>query len=280
MFARRHASPTLASCLLVALSAFVIAPLATSPADASPVVYEFSGVVTGVPSVLQPEFQIGEPWAVVVRFESTTPDNDASPAHGRYEAVTHLTAIVGDYMAVSDSGTVNVFDNTFGFDQFSLDVRATDGMQGAAVNGEPFDILGLGIIDDSETMFASDALPTAPLDLSLMSSEYMDLCFGEPGEDICVRGQVVTQTTSVTAGADAPRRGTTLAANRPNPFNPSTAIPFELGRGVRRQAARVRRAGSAGVRAAGRLAGSRYPRGNLGRHHARRRGTCGVLTGW
>lgn len=127
-------------------------------AQAVPVTFEFSGMVTSAPPSVA---AIGDTFSGSFTYETST--------FGSYEdsqfiyrgAITNLNYTVGSssgYNAIRVGGLpyVSVVNDSGGFDSF----RVVQTVAGTSVNGYSPDLIALDLRDPSGSMFSSGALPT------------------------------------------------------------------------------------------------------------------------
>jgi hypothetical protein len=182
----------------------IIVAGASAAADASPITISFAGVVGSVSAGLSGSFTAGDLLSGSYTFESTTAPRPGADVNGAvYDAVTDVSFALGSYSAATagpaPNGEIQVENdpiNPLFFDRYALVSRATDGLVGLPVNGQPLTTFGFRLDDTTNTAFSTAlTLPTS-LALSDFTSSAFFVFFGTE----LVNGTL----TSLSVGAASP----------------------------------------------------------------------------
>ncbi|MFT3785140.1 MAG: PEP-CTERM sorting domain-containing protein [Tepidisphaeraceae bacterium] len=171
-----------------------IAALAlSSGALASPITFQFDGVVTNVfsgsPALGAPwntaGAVVGSPVQLTYTFESSTPDSNAGANFGTYlNAVSAYSLKINTTsQSVTGPAAISILESwPAGYDQYEMNFYGFTGTSG----------LSFQLDDNTNSSFATDALPTS-LNLSTFSLRQGDLVGGVPfGQTIRFRVDTLT----------------------------------------------------------------------------------------
>ncbi len=148
--------------LSICWAVLFLAPAATMAFD---VTFGFTGVVTDVDAALAVEFSPGEVIVGSYTFESTTADSDpGDPVFGIYDnAITTFTATFGGDYTVTQGLDNDIFVGNGFNDSYSVFLTNPTAPTVAGLN---LGALFITLVDTDSAVFASDALPLTPPDLS------------------------------------------------------------------------------------------------------------------
>jgi len=151
-----------------------IASLAFWPLQvrASPIEFTFNGIVNSINDPLgnrPPPWNgvnVGDPWTLTYRFESTTPDSDPSPTLGEYAAIDSYSLTIGSAidtrLILPTSTFIRVFDGEpAGLDQYMA----------AVINEIELTSWFMQLVTANESEFPTDALPLCG-DIDVANFEY------------------------------------------------------------------------------------------------------------
>ena len=154
----------------------------TTPVQAVPITFNFTGTVTGVDSSLSPTFSTGQTLTGSYTFESTTPPRAGSDSSfAVYDALTAVNFSIGSYSASSTAAPEIQIDNAPGApnDRYGLVSRASDGLTGPAVNGNTLGAFLFRLDDVNNAVFSTAlSLPTS-LSLQDFTSNSFFVFFGD-----------------------------------------------------------------------------------------------------
>lgn len=172
----------------------VLALLAAAFAQASQVTYFFGGQLNYVDTQLTPSFAAGSQFSGSFTYESTTPDNAPLDPDSGYYLPGPPFSITLNGITVSHTGggggSVAVLNDLGGTDQFSVNALGVV-TNGTVANGYVRPVFILLLEDISASAFASDALPSAELNLDSFSYSSVELSFFNLASDnASVRGQL------------------------------------------------------------------------------------------
>ena len=164
-------------------------------ATAAPVTFGFTGVVTEVGATLAVEFSVNEPIVGKYTFESTTADSSpGDPVFGVYiNAITTFTATFGGNYTVTHGLDNNIYVGEGPLSNDFIWVDVTNPTS-APVAGLNLFALFIRLADSDSTVFASDALPLTPPDLSEFDIDVSVMLFSEPGKANTVDFRVTSLT--------------------------------------------------------------------------------------
>ena len=195
---------------LLALGMAVIGTCWTDGALASPITFQFGGIVTSVDPLLTGMFAVGNPISDVLTFDTAAADTAPGPTVGMYQYISFQLRF-DSYVASSLPGVnsiVSVF-NEPSFDLFQA-VSAFSAV-GAPVNGLTLVSGATTLLDSSHMVFSSDALPTS-LNLSSFDLADTSLSFcatpGDPGNCNMHLHQVFGNITSLSVTSSVPEAAT------------------------------------------------------------------------
>lgn len=128
--------------------------------NASLLTFAYEGVVndtTGYPSSAPFDAFDGQTLRMVYTFDTTTPDNNASPNGDYLGAVKAISITVGGNIYTANSGNIIVTNNGVNPDQYIVDILS---LSGPNVGGLPVTRFQLNFSDSTHNAFSTDALPT------------------------------------------------------------------------------------------------------------------------
>jgi hypothetical protein len=162
---------------------FCGASLSFTRAEASPIVVQFTGVVTLIDPALASYFSMSDSLVGSFEIESGLVDQfPADPVRGRYEPLSALSFTLGGYSGgfpLSGENEVNIRHNTSTFDDiYQLHAKP---FSGPLVLGYEPDLFSLNLIDTTRTVLGSDALPLVVPPLSSFTSAHWVMVFSDPG---------------------------------------------------------------------------------------------------
>jgi hypothetical protein len=165
------------------------AALTVSPAAAASITFNFAGTVDSVHGQLDPPFEEDQTMSGQATVESV--------GSGGVYTIQDFNVDIGGYNAtMGTSGEVIITDNDSGKDQFLLLVHQPNGDE----VGDPIllspSLFGF-LLRGEDTIFANEALPTTPPDLSSFDDENVWRLIFEPGDGRHVEGRL-TSFTSLT----------------------------------------------------------------------------------
>jgi hypothetical protein len=146
---------------------------------------DFSGTFDTVDSYLDLEFYPGETFQGTYIFDETTPDTYTSTGDsGTYIAISSfMISTSGGYTASSSDGGILTTNNVniYGFGSSDSYTAYSNGARGHAsqFDGIPLSVLGLRLVDTSQSALSSDALPMS-LDLGDFSFARFSITFEDP----------------------------------------------------------------------------------------------------
>lgn len=184
-------------CLVAALS---LIPSFASSTNAAIVTLNFSGTVTSVDASLAPTFSVGQTLNGSYSFDTTTVARAGSNSTSAvFDALTAFNFSIGAYAASSvGAPEIQVEDDPPGtfVDRYALVSRASDGLSGAAVNGNALIFFGFRMDDSTNTAITNAlVLPTNP-SLSSFDSNSFFILFGDPGSPVVVDGTLTSLTNA------------------------------------------------------------------------------------
>jgi hypothetical protein len=138
----------------------VIVAYGSATVPAAPVEFTFTGVVDAIsdPIGTRPApwngVNVGDPWSITYRFESTAPDIDPSATNGVYEAIEHYSLTIGSgnetRSIVPTSGTsIRTYDNSAPGDAYQFYIPLADGTTQSFMQ----------LLTNSNSALATPALP-------------------------------------------------------------------------------------------------------------------------
>ena len=145
--------------------------LGASPAQAVPVTFNFSGIVSFSDPALAP-ITAAQPITGSYTFESTASDSNPLSSFGNYlNAIQSGSITVGAYTGNITGGSISVLNTTL-FDSYNIE---------AQVSGAPlasgFQLTNFSLSTFGQFPSSGDALPTSPGDLSDFSNTVTLLLF-------------------------------------------------------------------------------------------------------
>lgn len=127
-------------------------------------ILQFAGTVFDGDPILGAAFSPGEQMGGTLTYGTAAPDLDGSPTFGFYDAITsYQVAFEGGYAASDDGGDIQIDVNPAV--PYSFAAESSLSPIGPAVAGLQLTEMWLELVDESQTVFVSDALP-ADLDLN------------------------------------------------------------------------------------------------------------------
>ena len=177
---------------------FCGAGLTFTRAEASPIVVQFTGVVTQVDAELASYFSVSDSLVGSFEIESSLVDEfPADPVHGRYGPLSAFSFTVSGYSGgfpLSGENEVNILHNTSTFDDiYQLHAKP---FSGPLVLGYEPDSFQLNLIDKTRTVLGSDALPLVVPPLSSFTSAIWVMGFSEPFNSYSLQGVIRTMETT------------------------------------------------------------------------------------
>jgi hypothetical protein len=177
----------MAACL-----ALVVATGAPSSMQAALITFNFQGTIDSVDSEVGPPFAVGQTLTGSYTFESTTaPTGGSNSSFAVFNALTSLNFSVpgASYSASSTASPEIQVDNnpTAPNDRYGVVSRASDGLTGAAVNGNPLDAFLFRLDDLTNTVFTDALILPTSISLSDFTSNFFFIsfrAFDETGEPI------------------------------------------------------------------------------------------------
>jgi hypothetical protein len=158
---------------LLALSLLLALP---SPARADIILLSWSGTINSVDPALASVFAVGDAASGSFLIDSATADLNADPAVGFYfDAASTVAFSFDTYSAGADNGTLFVID---GVGTSPDELILTAGFTGDPVAGLASSSFGFDLGDDTQTVFASDAIPLS-LDLSDFTGNFARMTFSD-----------------------------------------------------------------------------------------------------
>jgi hypothetical protein len=159
-----------------------------------PVTFRATGTVDYVDADLAGTFSIGDAFVLEWTFDPTTLDTNGSANRGDYAgAISAVAFQVGSYSGSATSGSITVFDNLVGKDEYSIVVSSPP-------SGPPIGDFELGVqapllqlIDFSETAVTNDSLPVEPSDLECFD-------FLDAGDFLALNFECATTGSQCTIG--------------------------------------------------------------------------------
>ncbi len=160
---------------------FVLLSLWAAPASAESVAFEFTGEVVSINPSFASIVTVGSPAAGRFTYDTEAPDTNPDPTIGAYSDAT-LEFTVGLYSyAHSINASIQIYNDPT-FDSFQV--------RGSTAGADPIGGLALAQVNLSiggdPTLFASDALPSAPPALDLPGLDQSELVLGvvPPGSGV------------------------------------------------------------------------------------------------
>ncbi len=130
--------------------------VAALSAEAAPVIYEFSGVVTQVPAIVAGAYQVGDAISGRYTVHSDAADLDASSSVGSYIlSVENFQAKVCSYSLTGAFRADLQVVNGSPSDSYSI----YSVVNGPAAAGPTPALAGIELMEGAESVFASDAIP-------------------------------------------------------------------------------------------------------------------------
>lgn len=122
-------------------------------------ILQFTGTIVDGDPILGAAFSLGEQMVGTLTYDTSSPDLVGSPTFGFYDAITsYQVAFEGGYSASDDGSDVQIDINPAV--PYSFAAESSLSPIGPSVAGLQLEEMWLELIDDSQTVFGSDALPT------------------------------------------------------------------------------------------------------------------------
>ena len=185
-----------AVCLSSMGGMLLFASIATTPATAALVTFNFTGTVSNVGNKLNTNpatFSTGQAVSGSYTFNSATVDSVGGGHVGLYNnTISNLVVHIGSYTATLGAGSNFIeVDNKATFDRYTLQAPVT----GSLVNGRSPSFFEIKLNDTSHTAFSNDHLPTSPPSLGSFTTETFRLVF--TGQGAATVSGVLTSLTAV-----------------------------------------------------------------------------------
>jgi hypothetical protein len=185
-----------AVCLSFMGGMLLCASIATTPATAALVTFNFTGTVSNVGNKLNTNpatFSTGQAVSGSYTFNSATVDSVGGAHTGLYNnTISNLVVHIGSYTATLGGGSNFIeVDNKANFDRYTLQAPVT----GSLVNGRSPSFFEIKLNDTSHTAFSNDHLPTSPPSLGSFTTETFRLVF--TGQGAATVSGVLTSLTAV-----------------------------------------------------------------------------------
>ena len=162
-----------ATCLkvFIGLCSILITVLASTNTIAASTTISFSGVISGNEPLLNPVITLGDLISGQITYDTDSPDSNSSPETGSYyTAITAYEFNIGSFFGSSSGGRIFVNDNksinlslTGDSINFSTN-NNSNGLVGPNIGDWMLGAISVLLIDSSQSVFDSDALPSEQLD--------------------------------------------------------------------------------------------------------------------
>lgn len=163
------------SCLLFGLVA---------QAQASIVSFQVSGTIDTVdPTLAGGGIAVGDTFTVTYSFDDTTPARSGSDSNfAVFDALTSFNVTAGTYIASSNGAPEIQVDNdppAPNDDRYAVISRASDGLTGAAINGNDLTFAGFRLDDSTNAVFSDALILPTTLDLNDFDSNNFIMFFND-----------------------------------------------------------------------------------------------------
>ena len=101
---------------------------------------------------------IGQKMRIVYTFESSTPDGQPLDTLGAYAPVS-IQLTIGGLSYSASSGFISIYDNHLLQDAYAVSASRISIIDGPDLGGLAVNQIAVGLFDNSQTIFISDALP-------------------------------------------------------------------------------------------------------------------------
>jgi hypothetical protein len=162
---------------LLLLSLLLLAP--PWPARADLIQVSWAGTINFVSTAIASGFTVGDPASGSFLIDTAIADSDADPLIGLYfDAVSNIASDFGGYLASSASGAIQIRNGSAALADEMIVAGNTP--TGNSVEGIPISAIVFDVADQTQALFASDAIPTS-LDLADLTGHFAKLDFFDIG---------------------------------------------------------------------------------------------------